>query len=100
MSATLDEQINQLKHTITEMESQRAVLGDASVEAALVPLHQKLAGLEAQIEPSGPIPPELPVRQRKLVTLLYIDVVGSTAMTQHLDPEDTLDRQLNYQNIR
>ena len=36
MSITLDEQINQLKRTITEMESQRAVLGDATVEATLV----------------------------------------------------------------
>ena len=91
MSFTLDEQINQLKRTIAEMETQRAVLGDAAVDAALVPFHQKLAELEAQIEPSEPIPPELPVRQRKLVTLLYMDVVGSTEMTQHLDPEDTLE---------
>ena len=36
MSAMLEEQISQLKRTIAEMESQRAVLGDATVEATLV----------------------------------------------------------------
>jgi class 3 adenylate cyclase len=91
MSRMMDEQINQLKHTIAEMESQRAILGDATVEAALVPLHKKLAELESQIELSVKEPQELPTRQRKLVTLLYMDVVGSTEMTQHLDPEDTLE---------
>ena len=91
MSTTLEEQINQLKHTIAEMESQRDALGNETVEAALVPLHKKLAELESQGEPSVESPPEMPTRQRKLVTLLYMDVVGSTAMTQHLDPEDNLE---------
>ena len=50
MSPVLEEQIKQLKRTITEMEDQRGMLGDATVEAALVPLQQKLAELEAQIE--------------------------------------------------
>jgi class 3 adenylate cyclase len=91
MSSTLDEQINQLKQAITEMEAQRSVLGDAAVDASLVPFHEKLAELEVQAEPPKETPSEVPVRQRKLVTLLYMDVVGSTAMTQHLDPEDTLE---------
>jgi class 3 adenylate cyclase/tetratricopeptide (TPR) repeat protein len=91
MSPTLEEQIYQLKQTIAEMESQRAVLGDDVVEAALIPLRQKLTDLEANAESSVEKTPEMPTRQRKLVTLLYMDVVGSTAMTQHLDPEDTLE---------
>jgi class 3 adenylate cyclase len=91
MSATLDEQINQLKQAIVEIEAQRSILGDAAVNASLVPFHQKLADLEAQVTPSREEPPALPTRHRKLVTLLYMDVVGSTAMTQHLDPEDTLE---------
>jgi hypothetical protein len=36
MSITLDDPINQLKRTIAEIESQRAILGDGVVEAALV----------------------------------------------------------------
>ncbi len=37
----------------------------------------------------------MPARQRKLVTLLYMDVVGSTAMTRDLDPEDNLELMEN-----
>ena len=33
MSTTLDEQINQLKQTIADIESQRSILGDEAVEA-------------------------------------------------------------------
>jgi class 3 adenylate cyclase/tetratricopeptide (TPR) repeat protein len=91
MSSTLDEQIIKLKQAIAEMEAQRSVLGDTAVDASLVPFHEKLAELEALAEPPKEAPSEVPVRHRKLVTLLYMDVVGSTAMTQHLDPEDTLE---------
>ncbi|UCE01057.1 MAG: AAA family ATPase [Chloroflexota bacterium] len=91
MSPKLEEQIENLKKIITEMEDQRQVLGDAAVDASLVPFQEKLAELQAQVETQKDIPPEEPVRQRKLVTLLYMDIVGSTAMTQHLDPEDTLE---------
>jgi len=91
MTAELNEQINQLKQAISELEAQRGILGDAAVDAALVPSRQKLSKLESLVEPSVEKPEELPTRQRKLVTLLYMDVVGSTAMTQHLDPEDNLE---------
>ena len=93
MSISQDEQINQLKRTIAEMESQRVVLGDATVEAALAPLRQKLADLEARAETPRVEPTGTPTRHRKLVTLLFMDVVGSTQIPQHLYPEDTLDRQ-------
>jgi class 3 adenylate cyclase len=33
----------------------------------------------------------MPIRLHELVTLLYLDVVSSTAMTQHLEIEDTLE---------
>ena len=91
MATTLDEQITQLKNAIAEIEAQRSILGDEAVDAALVPSRQKLAELEAQVGIAEQISPQIPTRQRKLVTLLYMDVVGSTAMTQHLDPEDTLE---------
>jgi len=91
MSTILEEQIRQLKQTINEMEAQRVVLGDAAMDAALVPFRQKLVDLEAQAESSMEQALDVPARQRKLVTLLFMDVVGSTQMTQHLDPEDTLE---------
>jgi len=91
MSKQLDDQIIQLKQTIADIESQRPFMGDTAVDISLEPFRQKLADLEAQAASDREEPPVIPTRQRKLVTLLYMDVVGSTAMTQHLDPEDTLE---------
>ena len=91
MSNQLDDQIIQLKQTIADIESQRPIMGDTAVDISLEPFRQKLADLEAQAASDREEPPVIPTRQRKLVTLLYMDVVGSTAMTQHLDPEDTLE---------
>jgi tetratricopeptide (TPR) repeat protein len=59
--------------------SQRATLGDAVVEMATAPLRAKLAGLQ---RPAG--------LQHRQVTVLFADMVGSTAMAQGLDAEDTL----------
>ena len=61
------------------------------MEAALVPSRQKLSDLEVQITPIVEEPEELPTYRRKLVTLLNMDIVSSTQMTQHLDPEDLLE---------
>ena len=91
MSTTLIEQITQLEQAIAELEARRSILGDEAVEAALLPSRKKLADLEAQIASQGKEPIQVPQRKRKLVTLLYLDVVGSTAMTQNLDPEDNLE---------
>ena len=90
MSAILDEQIKQVKQAIAELETQRSILGDPTVEAAVIPLHQKLAELEAQAETPPEEPAGIPTRQRKLATILFMDVVGSTAMTHDLDPEDQM----------
>ncbi|NIN66299.1 MAG: AAA family ATPase, partial [Anaerolineae bacterium] len=91
MSPTLDEQIAQLERTIAEMEAQRTLLGDEVVDAALIPLRDRLSKLQTQIDPSTEKQSAPPKRQRKLVTLLFMDVVDSTQMTKHLDPEDTLE---------
>jgi ABC-type oligopeptide transport system substrate-binding subunit/class 3 adenylate cyclase len=91
MTTSLDEQINQLNQTIADIESQRSILGDEAVEASLKPIRQKLAILEALDESSIDELVDVPQRKRKLITLLYLDVVGSTFMTQNLDPEDNLE---------
>ena len=49
MSTTLDEQINQLRQTILDIESQRSMLGDEPAEASQIPVRQNLAGLEALV---------------------------------------------------
>ena len=70
----------QLSATIAALEGQRATLGDAVVDMALAPLQRELA--EQGSRPST-------VRQQlKQVTVLFVDVVGSTAMGQRLEPEE------------
>jgi class 3 adenylate cyclase/tetratricopeptide (TPR) repeat protein len=70
----------QLTDAIAALEGQRTVLGDAVVDTALAPLRRELADCRAA---------RSPVRQQlKQVTVLFIDVVGSTAMGEHLEPEE------------
>jgi class 3 adenylate cyclase len=88
MSPTIKEQIERLKSTIAEMEAQRDALGDAVVQKAVDPLRDKLEELNRLLEVSQTIPLDKPTQQRKLVTLLFMDIAGSTAIAQHMDPED------------
>ena len=75
-----DENIEACRTAIAALEGQRATLGDAVLEMAVAPLRARLAGL---LRPAG--------LQRRQLTVLFADVVGSTAMAQGLDAEDTLD---------
>ncbi|MBZ0276119.1 MAG: hypothetical protein K8I60_08245, partial [Anaerolineae bacterium] len=70
----------QIEQAIAVLESQRSVMGDAVVNATLAALREKLAQLDIH---SGQ-------EQRKLVTILFADTVSSTAMFEHVDPEDVL----------
>ena len=73
----------QLESVIRGLEAQRGLLGDAFVDAGLAPLRARLAALVEEA------PPEVdPEQSLKLVTILFLDVVGSTQLSQHLDPED------------
>jgi class 3 adenylate cyclase len=65
-----------VRSAIAALEAQRSVLGDVVVELALAPLRARLAGW------SGPAGPSL-----RQVTILFMDVAGSTALSQQLDPE-------------
>ena len=88
MSPTTEEQIERLKTTIAEMEAQREALGDAVVQKAMQPLQEKLEELTRLLEVSRPGLPDKPIQQRKLLTILFMDIVGSTSIIQHMDPED------------
>jgi len=74
-----DHDIEPLRAAIAALEGQRATLGDTVLALATAPLRARLAGL---LRPNGV--------QRRQVTVLFADVVGSTAMAQGLDAEDTL----------
>ena len=69
----------QLEATIAALEAQRPVLGDAVVAMAIAPLRDKLTALRARAQGE---------QQLKTVSILFMDVVGSTQLSQYLDPED------------
>jgi class 3 adenylate cyclase/predicted ATPase len=75
----------QLEATIAELEGRRHVLGDPVVDSALAPLRARLASLTGR-------PADETSRQAlKLVSILFLDVVRSTELSQSLDPEQISD---------
>lgn len=76
---TIEQQIQDLKEAIQAQENLRGQLSDAIINATLATLQEKLAALQKDLEES--------TRRRKLVTILFADVAGSTAMAENLDPE-------------
>ncbi|HEY1326744.1 MAG TPA: adenylate/guanylate cyclase domain-containing protein [Casimicrobiaceae bacterium] len=75
-------ELRQLELAIQSLESQRALLGDAVTDAALEPLRSRLATLRAgrAMQPHAQV--------LKHVSILFMDVVGSTSLSQHLDAEE------------
>ena len=72
---------DQLEQAIAAQEALRPTLGDATVDAVIAVLKDRLADLTAQAVSE----------QRKLVTILFADTVASTALSGNLDPEDVLE---------
>ena len=60
----------QLEQAITAQESLRGTLDDAIIDATIVALKKQLEDLVTTSEP----------QRRKLVTILFMDTVGSTEM--------------------
>jgi class 3 adenylate cyclase/tetratricopeptide (TPR) repeat protein len=87
MATTNNEQVQQeiqkLERAIAGLEAQRQVMGDEIVETSLVSLREKLANL-TKLQ-------EHPAQQRKLATILFLDVVDSTRLGQHLEPDEVLE---------
>ena len=72
-----------LDAAIAALEAQRQVLGDAVAETALAPLRARLATLVE--EPTVPPAADQTLRQ---ATILFVDVAGSTKLSQKLSPEE------------
>jgi class 3 adenylate cyclase len=85
--ATPDEQIARLEAAMAALEAQRAALGDAVADAALAPLRQQLAELRRSPgTAAGPASPSFE-GERRVVTILFADIAGFTAMSEKMDPE-------------
>ncbi len=74
----------QLAAAITALEAQRALLGDAVVDAAVGPMREQLARQQA-------VAPQAAAQAVRLVTVLFTDIVGSTRVAARVDAEDMLE---------
>ncbi|MGB8643680.1 MAG: adenylate/guanylate cyclase domain-containing protein [Anaerolineae bacterium] len=83
MPDSLALQIQQLETAIATLHAQRAILGEAVVDTALASLKEQLATLDAQRASQAGH-----VQERRLLTILFADVVGSTALAEKMDPEE------------
>ena len=72
----------QLESAIAALSAQRQLLGDDAVDTSIVALRSQLDAMSAT---SGPLPK--PTQTLRQVSILFMDVVGSTALAQQLDPE-------------
>lgn len=70
----------EIEASIAALEAQRAILGDAVVDMAVTGLRAQLAMIR-----QAPASAAQTLRQ---VSVLFLDMVGSTALAQRLDPED------------
>ena len=75
----MEETAEQIESAIAALEAQRALLGDAVVAMAVAPLQEKLAARRER---------DSATQQLKTATVLFMDVVGSTRLSERLDPED------------
>ncbi len=78
--AELEAEIEKLKAAIASLESQRSTLGDTVVDPAIAALREQLTRIGSGSD--APIADE-----RKLVTIVFTDISGFTALSEKLDPE-------------
>jgi len=98
-------ELDRVDAAIQALDAQRAVPGDAIVDTALAPLWARRADLlssapaaaqaaaqaaapNTPTAPTAPTAPTVPTVPERLLTVLLLDVVGSTALSQHLKSED------------
>ena len=86
MSATSESDKSErerLEQTIATLEAQRAILGDEAADAAIASLRRELNALDTAEPESG----RRKEGERRVLTVLFSDVVGSTALAESMDPE-------------
>jgi class 3 adenylate cyclase/tetratricopeptide (TPR) repeat protein len=84
-------ELEKLRQALAGLEAQRGILGDV-VEPALELVRRQIAALEdhtpQSTEKAGRTESDPSPDQRRIVAILFTDIVGSTALAERLDPED------------
>ncbi|HNT54510.1 MAG TPA: tetratricopeptide repeat protein [Anaerolineaceae bacterium] len=76
-------EVEKLEKAIAGLEAQRSLLGDEVVSAAVRALREKITLLQTDSQ--------LDRRKRKIVSVLFADISGFTAMSERMDAEDVSD---------
>jgi len=84
MTSPPAERLQALQAAMAALESQRVLLGDAVVDVAVAGLRAQWQALQAE----SPAADAEPAQALRLVSILFLDVVGSTSLGQRLDPEE------------
>lgn len=79
MSNTVDE-LSQLQAAIAAQEALRGLVDDEIIEATIAALNQRIADLKVGGQS----------QRRRMVTVLFMDTVGSTTIVRDRDPEESL----------
>jgi class 3 adenylate cyclase/tetratricopeptide (TPR) repeat protein len=74
------DKIRELQNAIAALESQRSILGNQVVDASIASIQKEIDGLRPAY-----------TEERKLVSILFCDIVGSSRMAADRDPEDVLN---------
>ena len=76
-------QLEELRRSMAALESRRDEIGDDAFEPALRALIDQITALEvSRLTESGDDD------ERRIVTILFTDIVGSTSIAESMDPED------------
>jgi class 3 adenylate cyclase/tetratricopeptide (TPR) repeat protein len=82
------EERERIEKAIERLEDQRETLGNETVEAALSALYRQLSELEgSEIDGRPKASKTGRLGERRVVTVLFCDVAGSTALAESMDPE-------------
>lgn len=80
MADSKETQLEALRQSIQALESQRSEIGDEAIEPALTALRDQIAAREAERSSD--------TEERRIVTILFTDIVGSSSLAEKMDPED------------
>ena len=82
---------------VASLEVRDTPSSTASSLAVSSPSPGPASELQVRLKPLTPVRETLPAAERRQITVLFCDLVGSTAIADQLDPEDFRDVTVTYQ---